>query len=177
MITPSGIPYPEIQVSDLVLLDLAGNQLAGLRRASIECQLHRAIYQARTDVQAIVHSHAVFTSAIAVTRQDFPPVLDTFVAVFGGGLKTAAYAGIGTEQLAYNAVQALGQRSGVLLANHGAICTGHDLPQAFNNALFLEASAQTYIFAHMLGQPTVLSPEVVDRVAQDLAQRYGQSGI
>lgn len=174
LITPSGIPYHEIEEQDLVLLDLEGNQLAGSRRPSIEQHLHCLIYRARPDVQAVIHTHAVYTSAIAATRQDLPPILDTLVAAFGGGLKTASYASIGTEELAQNAVKALGKRNGVLLANHGAVCTGEDLAQAFSNAQLLEASAQTYIFAHLIGKPVILPPEVVEQEAQDLAQRYGQ---
>lgn len=174
LITPSGIPYPEIQADDIVMLDLAGKKLAGTRTPSIERHLHRLIYLARPDVNAVIHTHAVFTAAIAATRQEFLPILDTFVAVFGGGLKTADYASIGTEELARNAVAALGPRNGVLLANHGAVCTGKDLAQAFSNSEFLEASAKTYIFAHLIGRPVVLPPEIVEREAQDLAERYGQ---
>lgn len=174
LITPSGIPYPDIKAEDLVMLDFEGNKLSGTRNPSIERNLHRLIYVARHDVNAVIHTHAVYVSAIAATRQDFPPILDTFVAVFGGGLKTAKYAGIGTHELAKNAVEALGSRSGVLLANHGAICTGKNLAQAFDNSEFLEASAKTYILAHIVGKPVVLDQETVDTEARHLAEQYGQ---
>ncbi|HKM39045.1 MAG TPA: class II aldolase/adducin family protein [bacterium] len=174
LITPSGIPYYKIQPDDIVMVSLSGRKLAGKRKPSIEQHLHRLIYRARADVKAIMHTHAVFSTTIAATRQDFPPVLDTFVAAFGGGIKTAEYASIGTIALAQNAVKALGLRSGVLLANHGAVCTGEDLAQAFDRAEFLEASAKTYVFSHLIGQPVVLPLEIVEQEAKDLAQRYGQ---
>ncbi|MGI6129249.1 MAG: class II aldolase/adducin family protein [bacterium] len=174
-ITPSGIPYEEIAVDDIVVIDFDGNVISGKRKPSIESILHRYIYIARPDVNAVIHTHAVYTSAIAATRQDLPPFLDTLVAVFGGGLKTAGYASIGTEKLAQNAVEALGTRSAALLANHGAVCTGQNLAQAFDRAEFLEASAKTYIMAHLIGKPVTLDQGVIDKEAADLVRRYGQN--
>ncbi len=174
LITPSGIPYPEIKLEDIVMMDFDGNKLAGERNPSIERNMHRSIFIARPDVNAIIHTHAIYASAIAATRQDFPAILDAFVAVFGGGLKTAKYASIGTEDLAKNVVEALGPRNGVLLANHGALCTGANLAQAFDNNEFLEASAMTYIFSHLVGKPVVLDQETIDKEAKDLSVRYGQ---
>ncbi len=89
MITPSGILYSEIVPDDIVTMDFEGNIIEGSRTPSIERNMHRAIFNARPDVNAIVHTHQNFASAIAATRQDFPPILDAFVAVFGGGLKCA----------------------------------------------------------------------------------------
>jgi L-fuculose-phosphate aldolase len=174
LITPSGIPYPEITSDDIVAMDFEGNIIEGKRTPSIERSMHRAIFNARSDVNAIVHTHQNFASAIAATRQDFPPILDAFVAVFGGGLKCATYASIGTEDLACNVVEALGNRNGALLANHGVVCTGPDLKTAFGNCEFLEASAITYCFAKVIGRPVVLSQDVVEKEAADLAKRYGQ---
>ena len=174
MITPSGIPYPEITPEDIVTLDFEGNIIEGKRTPSIERNMHRAIFIARPDVNAIVHTHQNFASAIAATRQDFPPILDAFVAVFGGGIKCAEYGSIGTEELACNVVEGLGTRNGVLLANHGALCTGKTLDMAFGNCEFLEASAITYCFANIIGKPVVLDQSVVEKEAADLAKRYGQ---
>jgi len=174
MITPSGIPYPAITPEDIVTMDFEGNIIDGKRTPSIERNMHRAIFNARPDVNAIVHTHQNLASAIAATRQDFPPILDAFVAVFGGGLKCAKYASIGTEDLARNVVEGLGKRNGVLLANHGALCTGPNLEMAFGNCEFLEASAITYCFANIIGKPVVLGQDVVDKEAADLAKRYGQ---
>ena len=174
MITPSGILYSEIVPDDIVTMDFEGNIIEGSRTPSIERNMHRAIFNARPDVNAIVHTHQNFASAIAATRQDFPPILDAFVAVFGGGLKCAKYGSIGTEELARNVVEGLGNRNGVLLANHGVLCTGKDLAMAFGNCEFLEASAITYCFANIIGKPVVLDHEVVEKEAADLARRYGQ---
>ncbi len=68
----------------------------------------------------------------------------------------------------------LGNRNGVLLANHGVLCTGKDLAMAFGNCEFLEASAITYCFANIIGKPVVLDHEIVEKEAADLARRYGQ---
>lgn len=174
LITPSGIPYEEITPEDIPEMDLEGNIISGTRIPSIEKNMHRAIYLARRDVGAIVHTHSIYASAIAATRQDFEPILDAMVAVFGGGIKTAAYACIGTPELARNVVEALGNRPACLIANHGMVGVGKNLKQAFEICEFTEASAMTYIFAKCLGTPVVLPPEVVAREKQDLDRRYGQ---
>lgn len=174
MITPSGIPYSEMIPDDIVTMDFNGNVVEGKRVPSIERGMHRAIFNARPDVDAVIHTHQKYASAIAATRQDMEPILDPFVAVFGGGLKTSRYASIGTEELARNVVEALGGRNGVLIANHGALCTGKTLEMAFANCEFLEASAITYCFAHIIGKPVVLDEDTCEREARYLSMRYGQ---
>jgi len=174
MITPSGMAYNQLTPDDLVILDMEGNTVEGSRRPSIEVNMHRAILKARPDINAVIHTHSVYATAIAVTRQDFPPVIDTMAIVFEGAVKTAAYARIGTKELAVNVVEALGKRPAALLANHGAVGVGKSLSEAFDICELLEASAKTYIYANMIGKPIILAEDVIKEGQEDMAARYGQ---
>ncbi len=86
--------------------------------------MHAAIYAARPDVQAIVHAHPRYSTALATTRREIPP-FHYMVAVAGGkNIRCAPYAVFGSEQIARNAVEALRDRKACLLANHGSIAVG-----------------------------------------------------
>lgn len=174
LITPSGIPYAEMQPDDMVEVDLEGNVVGGNRRPSIETPMHLLIYRMRPDVGAVVHAHSPFCTAVAACRRDLEPITDVMAAVFGGPVRTAAYARIGTPELARNVAEALGGGRAALLANHGAVAVGADLPSAFEVCVTLEACAQVFVYAHLVGQPVVLSPEMVREEKEDLDRRYGQ---
>ena len=62
-ITPSGMPYPEIDEADLVTLSAAGEVVEGRREPSSERRVHLAVYDARPEVAAIVHTHSVHATA------------------------------------------------------------------------------------------------------------------
>jgi len=160
-ITPSGRDYRELQSDDIVLVDYNGKVIEGRLVPSSELPLHSAIYQARSDVKAIVHTHSVFASACAVARKPIPPIIEDLVQLAGGAIEVAAYALPGTKELADNAVQALGSRNAVLLANHGVIGCGQSLTEAFTACELVEKAAQIFIYANQLGGAVVLSEEDV----------------
>lgn len=174
LITPSGMPYAEITPEDIVVVDWEGNPVGGRRKPSIERLMHLAIYRHRADVGAVVHTHSPFCTAVAACRRDLVPVTDVMVAVFGGAVRTSAYARIGTPELARNVVEALGGGRAALIANHGAVAVGPDLPTAFDCCETLETCARIYVYARMAGEPVVLPPEVVREEKEDLDRRYGQ---
>ncbi|QGG49096.1 class II aldolase/adducin family protein [Heliorestis convoluta] len=176
LITPSGMAYDKLQLEDLVIMDIeTGDVVEGHRKPSIEKGLHRAILQARPDVQAIVHCHSKHASAVAATRNDIPPVLDNMVAYFGGGVITAPHAPIGSLSLADNVVKALGERPVALMANHGAVAVGKDLSQAFLMAELLEECAQIYLLSFLAGGPVALTEKEVEEEIKWLQGKYGQA--
>ncbi|MBM7866138.1 class II aldolase/adducin family protein [Heliobacterium gestii] len=175
LVTPSGMAYDKLAPEDLVIVAIdSGEVIEGTRRPSIEQGLHRAIYQGRPDVRAVVHTHSKHATAVASTGKDMPPILDNMVAYFGGGVSTSMHALIGTPELAQNTLQALGDAPVALLANHGAVAVGKDLAQAFSLAELLEECAMIYLLSFLAGGPIALSPEVVERERLWLQGRYGQ---
>ncbi|MFQ5871831.1 MAG: class II aldolase/adducin family protein [Candidatus Geothermarchaeales archaeon] len=161
-ITPSLVPYKEMKVEDIVVVNFQGEVVAGHRNPSAETKMHAAIYRARPEAGGVVHSHSVYASALAVLHETIPPLIDEQVALLGGEVKVAGYGVPGSEELAKNAAQALEQRDATLLANHGVVCCGKSLSLALRNALLVERLAQTYVIARMTGQPRPLPEESVE---------------
>lgn len=112
-VTPSGKGYYDITVDDIVIVSSAGTVYEGNLKPSSELPLHLAIYQARMDVQAIVHTHSIFASACAVAHKSIPPIIEDLVQLNGGGVDVASYALPGTETLAQNVVKALNNKNTV----------------------------------------------------------------
>jgi L-fuculose-phosphate aldolase len=153
-ITPSNIPYADIQAQDLVMVDWTGNVVSGLHPPSIEHNLHRLIYLARPDAVAIVHTHSLYAATLAASKRrcGIPSALGEIAGYLGGPIPLAEYAPFGSMQLAQNAVRCLGQENkAILLKNHGALAIGENLRQALDFAELVEKGAQSFVLVQLLG--------------------------
>ncbi len=162
LITPSGLDYRIITERDLVLLHLESGAAEGQRKPSSEWRLHAAIYRTRPDVQAVIHHHATWASAVAVARKTIPVLIDEAADI--GPISTAPYAPSASRELAEAASQELaGGSNAVLLANHGAVVVGRDITEAARRALEVERLAKIYIAAALLGGAQALDEAQVRR--------------
>jgi L-fuculose-phosphate aldolase len=161
-ITPSGISYDQLQRDEIVLVDLhSGSAVESAREPSYELPLHLAVYRSRPAVQAIVHTHAPFVTTLSVLHRPLPPVIDEMLVYLGGTIEVADYAFTGSDALGVNVVRKLGDRTAVLLSNHGNICIGRDLAHALHVAHVMEAGARVYVQALQLGTPVPLPQSAV----------------
>lgn len=158
-ITPNARYYDTLDVDDIVVADFEGDNVEGELAISIERMLHIGIYKARKKVNAIIHTHPVFGSAISVAILEIPAFLDDQVTYIGGEIKVAEYALPGTQDLVDNVISALGPRNAVLLANHGAVSVGRDMREAFTICELAEKTAKIYICALSLGRINPLPTE------------------
>ncbi len=150
-ITPNARYYDTLDVDDIVVADFEGKNVEGELPISIERMLHIGIYKARRKVNAIIHTHPVFGSAISVSTREIPAFLDDQVTYIGGEIKVAQYALPGTQDLVDNVISALGPRNAVLLANHGSVSVGRDMREAFTICELAEKTAKIYVCALSLG--------------------------
>ncbi|MDQ3281804.1 MAG: class II aldolase/adducin family protein [Acidobacteriota bacterium] len=161
-ITPSGISYDNMSADEIVYVDLeSGKAVDSTREPSYELPLHLAIYRSRPAVQAIVHTHAPFVTTLSVLHRPLPPVIDEMLVYLGGTIEVADYAFTGTDALGVNVVRKLGDRTAVLLANHGNVCIGRDLAQALHVAQIMEAGARAYVQALQIGNPVPLPQSAI----------------
>jgi len=176
LITPSGLPYAQTTPGDLIHLSLDGHVLAGARKPSSEWPFHVAIYRARPDAQAIVHTHSPRATALASTRRGIP-AFHYMIALCGGAdVRCAPYATFGTPELAENAVRGLEGRKAVLLANHGVIALGGSLAGAHQIAAEVENLAGQYLDILAAGlAPVILDAAEMARVSEKFAG-YGKVG-
>lgn len=175
LITPSGVAYrallPEA-IASLSLEEGSEPKWRGPYKPSSEWRFHRDIMLARPEVNAVVHLHPAFCTAIAINRQAIP-ACHYMVAAFGGDdVRCAEYALFGTDALSRNVLLALEGRTACLMANHGMVAVGDSLEKALWRAVELEALAKQYLHAQQSGAPTILS-EVEMKEALHQFSGYG----
>ncbi len=173
LISPSGVWKSRMRPEDLAIIDEEGNLVEGSRRPSIEYRTHLAIYRARRDVNAVVHAHPLYASVFAAARRRIEPLLEELVMYLGGPVEVAEYAPPGTEELAQNVLKALGDRSAVLLANHGALTCGASLEEAVAAMIYLERAAFVNILSSLVGGGHPLPQEVVELEREIYLARRG----
>jgi L-fuculose-phosphate aldolase len=156
-ITPSALPYAEMEEEDILEVDLvSGAVLAGKRKPSTETPMHSSIYKHNSRIKAIVHTHSTYATMFACAHIPIP-IVHYIAADIGNQIAVAPYARYGSEQLAINAVNTLGDNNGVLLANHGVIAVGETLKDAFRRAEAIEEVAHLAFGCHLLNSVKPLS--------------------
>jgi len=173
LITPSGMPYEDLEPADVVHLDPDGRVAAGHRKPSSEWHLHRAVYAARPDRTAIVHAHSLHAVVLACAHRPIP-AFHYMVAVAGGiDIPCVPYATFGTESLARHVAGGLTARDACLMAHHGQVALGRSLSAALELAAEVETLAEQYVKVLALGVPKLLS-EVEMRDVLARFKGYGQ---
>ena len=176
LITPAGIPYDELEEDGLVIVDEELEPIGAELVPSTESLLHLAIYKARPDVGAVVHTHSLYASIAAVTSTEIPPVVDEMVVYVGGPIAVAEYGFPGTAELANAGVEALGVRRAVLLRNHGLCAAAPTLREAMRVAILVERVAQIYVHAETMGGAVELPEYAVEAERQVYLMRSGLAG-
>ncbi|MFW9844263.1 MAG: class II aldolase/adducin family protein, partial [Candidatus Thorarchaeota archaeon] len=147
---------------------LEGEIIEGSRNPSIEWQMHLALYNNRSEVYAVVHTHSIYASAMAVRRSHLPPIIDEIIPKLGAGIRVTKYYMPGTKDLGRTVVEEIKDRSAVFIANHGAVTVARTLEKAFQLAILLERVCKIYLLARigddLLG---LLSREAIE-AGQDL---------
>ena len=171
-VSPTGMGYDALEPGDIPLVDLDGRWF-GRRLPSSEWRFHRDIFKCRNDVGAIVHTHSMNATALACTGRGIP-AFHYMVAVAGGAdIRCAPYYTFGTQALSDAAVAALQGRKACLLANHGVIAVGADLPAALALAGEVENLAAQYRASLSLGDVRILDEEEMRPVLEKF-RTYGK---
>jgi len=171
-VTPSGVRYAALTPELVGVHRLDGAAVEAPLAASSELPLHLAIYAARPEAGAVVHTHSPAATALSALADEVPAV-HYYAAMFGGPVLVAPYARYGTDELARSAVRALRDRTGCLLGNHGAVTVGPDLATAHDKSVYLEWLCDVYLRASSAGTPRLLPPAEIAAVAAKLTG-YGQ---
>ena len=173
-LTPSGMPYDTLVPEDVVVMDCDGNTVEGERKPTIEYLMHIGIMKNRQDVNAIIHTHPVYSQVFALLHEDIPPVIDEAAQTFGESVRVSEYALPGSREMAENVMKALGNNAACLIANHGAVCVGKNLNAAFKTCKVLEMVAQIYYMARNIGEPKPISEENIAAMRDFVLNHYGQ---
>lgn len=168
LVTPTHHPYYRLEPDELVVVNLEGEPvLPAPMPPSSETRLHLEIYRQRPDVQAVAHTHSIYASVAAVIGRDIPPLIDEMLMTIGGPIKVSKYAFPGTQELAEQAHQALGDRNAALLRNHGVVGVGPDIWEALEVCDLVERLAQIFVLARNFG-PRAAAPLPEDAIATEM---------
>jgi L-fuculose-phosphate aldolase len=142
LITPASMPYEQMDEADLVAIDSQGEPGEGGGEPSSEWRVHAAIYAARPDVNAIVHTHSVHATAWSFRGEPLDTGTEELEAAAGGPVLTAPFAPTGSDEIAAAAAEVLGDRRAVLLGRHGAVGVGATPQEALATCVVLERQAE-----------------------------------
>jgi L-fuculose-phosphate aldolase len=154
--TPSGMCKGMLAPDDLVIVDLAGNVVEGLRKPSSELKMHLAAYRARPDVRAVVHAHPPTAVACTLAGVGLDARLLPELVLTLGEVPTAPYALTGTNEVPESIAPLLPNHNAMLLSHHGALTLGATLWEAFMRMEQVEHGAKVLLMARQLGTITPL---------------------
>ena len=178
LITPSGIPAGLMEPEQVVKLRLDDDKGSheGSCKPSSEWRFHRDILRARPDAGAVVHTHAPFSTILAILRKPIPAV-HYMIAAFGTTeIKVADYETYGTPELSKAVIKAMDGANGCLMANHGMVVAGPNLTRTMWLAAEFELLASQYYHSLLAGKPHILSDAEIRETAKTF-ESYGVQDI
>ncbi|WP_040805680.1 class II aldolase/adducin family protein [Nocardia concava] len=156
-VTATGVRLAEAGPEHVTVVDAAGRVVAGELAPTSELELHLGVY-ARFDAGAVVHTHAIESTALGLVVDEIP-CLHYQQLLLGGVIRVAPFATFGTPELAAHVLAALDGKRAALMANHGAVALGSSLDDAVENTLLLEWLCEIYRKATVSGPVRTLSEE------------------
>jgi L-fuculose-phosphate aldolase len=156
-----------LTVDDIVTIDFDGNPVEGDAAPPMEFHIHAAIYRRRPDVNAVVHTHPLWSTLFSMTGRPVLPVIMQ-AAVLGEIRQFPKTASINNRPLAEELADALGQHRIIMLKSHGAVAAAEGIIEAFVLGFYLEETAQRQHLAAQIGTPAVLSPQQIETIGRNL---------
>lgn len=173
LITPSGLDKGNLTESDICLADFDGNLIlrdnqSSNLKLSMESQMHIAVYKARPDVQAIIHSHPIFASAYSTTQEKINTHLTGEIYAVVGEPSYVEYARMGSALLAELVGKSAVDANVLVLANHGVIAYGKDLFEAYNRTEIIEYAAHLTFLTKLIGNAIPLNENKLNAITEFL---------
>jgi L-fuculose-phosphate aldolase len=152
--TPTLISKGFMKPEDMCLVDLEGNQKAGIKKRTSEILMHLQIMKAQPKAKATVHCHPPYATGFAVAGVEPPSCMIPEIEVFIGKVPIAPYRTPGTPEMGHLVAELVDKHNTVLMANHGVVSWSHnDVEDAYFKMEILEAYCRTVLVAAQLGQP------------------------
>jgi len=170
--TPTGVSKGMMQADDLIICDMQGNKLQGVKERTSEIAMHLTVYNLRPDVRSVVHAHPPVATGYATAGRPLNQALLPEVIIGLGCVPLADYGLPGTPALTDPMLPLIPKYDALLMANHGAVCYGEDVYKAFFRMETVEHYARISLVAELLGGATVLPKTEVEKLLESRT-RYG----
>ncbi len=175
--TPTGMSKSRMKPSDMVVVDMNGNRVAGKRLPSSELAMHLLIYRMRPDVRAIVHAHPATATGFAAAGIALNQPLVCEIVLGLGAIPLARYGTPGTIELSNSLVPYIPNYDAILMANHGVVTYGEDLLRAFMKMETVEHFAQISLVTHQLGRQNPLTGRALEKLIEARRNYAGQTSL
>lgn len=173
LVTPSGLSYEGMKAKDIIVVDIKGNRIEGVLRESVDTVALLYIYENMPEVNAIIHTHQPYATAVGLLGDVFPAAVTTLANVTLGPVNVAPYCSAASLDMGVQTVKYIGERRAVILKHHGVIAIGKDLKEALYAAVYMEDAAKTYLAAKAAGETTIMTEEQT-KDAVEIHKTYGQ---
>jgi L-fuculose-phosphate aldolase len=178
--TPTLVSKGFMKPEDMCLVDLEGNQFAGVKKRTSEILMHLQMMKRQPRMVASVHCHPPYATAFAVAGVEPPTCMIPEFEVFAS-VATAPYRTPGTPEMGKLVADLVDKHNTILMANHGVVSWSHNnVEDAYFKMEILEAYCRTVVVASQLGKPvnTMTSGQLQDllKIKQSLGipdPRYG----
>jgi ribulose-5-phosphate 4-epimerase/fuculose-1-phosphate aldolase len=178
LLAPFGMHWSEVCARDFMVVDFGGRVLSGEGLVEdtalyIHQPAHRLLPQAR----CVLHTHMPYATALSMLENpQLEMAVQSALGFYGDIAYDANYGGLAYdlaegERLA----RALGDKSVLMMGNHGVLVVGKSVPQAFERLYFLERAAQAQVLALSTGRQLKLIPETV--VLKTVAQFNASTSV
>jgi len=173
--TPTGVSKGFMKPDMICLVDIEGNQLAGngpWKRTS-EMLSHLGIYRTVPGAGGVVHAHPIHATAFAMAGIEPPQCLIPEVEVFVGTIPVAEYKTPGSPQMSELLGKLAPQHQSILMGNHGVICWGTSVEDAYFKMEITDSYCRTlWVAAQLPTKRTVIPPDEVKKLL-DMKQKMG----
>ena len=173
VIKPSGVSFEELTPEHMVVVDMDCRIVEGNLKPSTDTDTHLYVYQHRSDVFGIVHTHSPYASSFAALGQSIPACL-TSCGMLGGEIPLGGYAPIGGEDIGQEIIDKIGRALAIVMQNHGVFTIGSSPQQATKMAVEVEEIAKITHLAMLRGQPILLSESQLEFMVDLYQNNYGQ---
>ncbi len=165
LITPTGAMKGFLEPGHMAKVDMAGKPMDEGPRASSEVGIHLVSYQERPEMKAIVHAHPPHAVALSIADIDMQLPIIPEIIVTIGGIPTTPMATPGTHELGDSIRDVVRCSDTLIMKNHGAVCLGSNLMDAFKKLDMIEHTAKILWLAHVAsGGLKPLPPDVVQKM-------------
>ncbi len=173
IVTPSGMPYETMTEDQVLVLNKKGDVIEGSLRPSVDTIALLYIYGHCPEVNAIIHTHQPYTTAVGLIGDEFPACTTTLCNVTLGPVSVAPYSNPASLNMGIQTVEYLNGKRAVILKHHGVVTVGGTLKEALYAAIYMEDSAKCYLAAKAAGEVAMMTPDEIEQ-AVEVFKDYGQ---
>ena len=173
LVTPSGMSYEGMKPEDILHMKPCGEIIEGTLRPSVDTVALLYIFEHMPRVNAIIHTHQPYASAVGLIQDEFPVACTTLANVTLGAVPVAPYSAAASEQMGIETVEHIGDKRAVILKHHGVVTVGDTLKEALYAAIYMEEAAKSYLAAKAAGNVALMTQEQVEEAVETFKD-YGQ---